>query len=64
MLVDIYNCQVTLSKDLCHLIVTCVGELSEDNDESQDRLLSEHNIHGLHCLVLDTSIFQNRLVLF
>ncbi|TQD77321.1 hypothetical protein C1H46_037144 [Malus baccata] len=53
-------CKVALSKDLCHLIVTCSGELIDDREESESRRVTQHGIHGLHCMVLDTSIFWKR----
>ncbi|KAM1008679.1 anaphase-promoting complex subunit 4 [Malus sylvestris] len=53
-------CKVALSKDLCHLIVTCSGELTDDREESESRRVTQHGIHGLHCMVLDTSIFWKR----
>ncbi|OMO76546.1 hypothetical protein CCACVL1_15575 [Corchorus capsularis] len=49
--------KVALSKDLCHLIVMCSGELKHDEIEPQERQLG---LHGLHCLLLDTSIFWKR----
>ncbi|XP_031391478.1 anaphase-promoting complex subunit 4 isoform X1 [Punica granatum] len=52
--------KVALSKDLCHLTVTCYGELVEDETELGDEQMVGHNMHGLHCLMLDTSIFQKR----
>ncbi|XVE87939.1 hypothetical protein DITRI_Ditri19aG0028900 [Diplodiscus trichospermus] len=52
--------RVSLSKDLCHLIVMCSGELKQDEVESAERQLSIHGMHGLHCLLLDTSIFWKR----
>ncbi|KAM3701765.1 hypothetical protein ACB098_05G198900 [Castanea mollissima] len=52
--------KVALSKDLCHLIVMCSGELIEDNDASRDRRTAGHGMHGLHSLMLDTSIFWKR----
>ncbi|KAE7995578.1 hypothetical protein FH972_000358 [Carpinus fangiana] len=52
--------KVALSKDLCHLIVMCSGELVEGSDESRNRKLAGHGMHGLHCLMLDTSIFWKR----
>ncbi|XP_021902226.1 anaphase-promoting complex subunit 4 [Carica papaya] len=42
--------KVALSKDLCRLIIMCTGEL-EGNGQG---------MHGLHCLVLNTSIFCKR----
>ncbi|KAJ9690302.1 hypothetical protein PVL29_012784 [Vitis rotundifolia] len=53
-------CKVALSKDLCHLIVTCSGELVEESIESRDRHIFGHGLLGLHSLVLDTSIFWKR----
>ncbi|XP_022720526.1 anaphase-promoting complex subunit 4-like isoform X2 [Durio zibethinus] len=52
--------KVALSKDLCHLIVMCSGELNQDEVESPERKLCIHGLHGLHCLLLDTSIFWKR----
>ncbi|XP_076927308.1 anaphase-promoting complex subunit 4-like [Bidens hawaiensis] len=43
-------CTVKLSKDLCHLTVLCSGELQ----------VPENDLHGFHCLTLDTSIFYKR----
>ncbi|EEF37696.1 Anaphase-promoting complex subunit, putative [Ricinus communis] len=48
---------VALSKDLCHLIVMCSGEFSENMVESRE---SQMTGHGSHSLVLDTSIFFKR----
>lgn len=45
--------KVALSKDLFHLTVLCSGQLSQEE-------LGGHGMHGLHCLVLDTSIFSKR----
>ncbi|GJR32247.1 anaphase-promoting complex subunit 4 [Tanacetum coccineum] len=45
-------CKVALSKDLCHLTVLCSGDLQ----------VPDHDLHGFHCLTLDTSIFYNRVV--
>ncbi|XWS18307.1 hypothetical protein CRYUN_Cryun32bG0032800 [Craigia yunnanensis] len=52
--------ECALSKDLCHLIVMCSGELNQDEVESAERQLAVHGMHGLHCLLLDTSIFWKR----
>ncbi|XAR53667.1 hypothetical protein NMG60_11022305 [Bertholletia excelsa] len=52
-------CKVALAKDLCHLIIICSGELLEDGKKSS-RPMTQHNVLGLHCLVLDTSIFWKR----
>lgn len=43
-------CKVAFSKDLCHLTVLCSGELQVPGDD----------LHGFHCLTLDTSIFYKR----
>ncbi|GMP74851.1 hypothetical protein CsSME_00032130 [Camellia sinensis var. sinensis] len=50
-------CKVALAKDLCHLVVICSGELSEEPSKSP---ISGCDLLGLHCLVLDTSIFWKR----
>ncbi|KAL3740385.1 hypothetical protein ACJRO7_021636 [Eucalyptus globulus] len=50
--------KVALSKDLCHLMVACSGELVEDIVESRGCQTVGDSTHGFHCLVLDTSIFQ------
>ncbi|XP_048132489.1 anaphase-promoting complex subunit 4-like [Rhodamnia argentea] len=50
--------KVVLSKDLCHLMVACSGELVEDIVESRGGQMVGDSMHGFHCLVLDTSIFQ------
>ncbi|EOY28410.1 Transducin/WD40 repeat-like superfamily protein isoform 4 [Theobroma cacao] len=52
--------KVALSKDLCHSIVMCSGELNQDEVESQEGQLGVHGMRGLHCLLLDTSIFWKR----
>ncbi|XP_056171888.1 anaphase-promoting complex subunit 4-like isoform X1 [Syzygium oleosum] len=52
--------KVALSKDLCCLTVACSGELVEDIVESRGGQKVGDSMHGFHCLVLDTSIFQNR----
>ncbi|KAI6668799.1 hypothetical protein NL676_007155 [Syzygium grande] len=52
--------KVALSKDLCRLTVACSGELVEDIVESRGGQKVGDSMHGFHCLVLDTSIFQNR----
>ncbi|XP_050367855.1 anaphase-promoting complex subunit 4 [Argentina anserina] len=52
--------KVALSKDLCHLIVMCSGELVENREETENRRMAEPGLHGLHCIVLDTSIFWKR----
>uniref|UniRef100_A0A7N2QYX1 Anaphase-promoting complex subunit 4 n=1 Tax=Quercus lobata TaxID=97700 RepID=A0A7N2QYX1_QUELO len=38
----------------------CSGELTEDNDASRDRRTVGHGMHGLHSLMLDTTIFWKR----
>lgn len=49
--------KVALSKDLCHLVVLCNGELITDEVEQGE---GQHGLLGLHCLVLNTSIFSKR----
>ncbi|KAA8515340.1 hypothetical protein F0562_018430 [Nyssa sinensis] len=53
-------CKVALSKDLCHLIVMCSGELFEDRVEPKKGQMSNRDLLGFHCLLLDTSIFWKR----
>lgn len=54
-------CKVALAKDLCHLTVICTGELLEKNEfDSSYSSISARGLDGLHCLVLDTSIFRKR----
>ncbi|KAG5516788.1 hypothetical protein RHGRI_037512 [Rhododendron griersonianum] len=53
-------CKVALAKDLCHLMVICSGELLEDGVEPSNSPISGRDLAGLHCLVLDTSIFWKR----
>ncbi|KAF3451562.1 hypothetical protein FNV43_RR07657 [Rhamnella rubrinervis] len=52
--------KVALSKDLCRLIVMCSGELIKDREDSDSGWTPGHGMHGLHCLVLDTSVFSKR----
>ncbi|GAB2290140.1 hypothetical protein Dimus_024423 [Dionaea muscipula] len=52
--------KVGLSKDLCHLVTMCSGELEHDYAESRHEDLSEPGALGLHCLVMDTSMFWKR----
>lgn len=52
--------KVVLSKDLCHLTLTCSGEMVEDRVEITDKRAIGKGLLGLHCLVLDTSIFLKR----
>ncbi|KAI9079804.1 hypothetical protein K1719_038214 [Acacia pycnantha] len=41
--------KVSLSKDLCRLVVMCSGDLVEvDNDSRQIHM--DGDVHGLHCL--------------
>ncbi|KAF7803543.1 anaphase-promoting complex subunit 4 [Senna tora] len=49
--------KVALSKDLCRLIVMCSGDLV--GDDLRD-IQMDGDVHGLHCLALNTSIFWNR----
>ncbi|XP_019102742.1 anaphase-promoting complex subunit 4 isoform X2 [Beta vulgaris subsp. vulgaris] len=51
--------KVALSKDFCRLIILCSGEYSSGSSETT-RGLSGHKTQGMHCLVLDTCIFQKR----
>lgn len=51
---------MALAKDLCHLMVICSGELLEDGVEPSNSPISGRDLAGLHCLVLDTSIFWKR----
>ncbi|XP_065879836.1 anaphase-promoting complex subunit 4 [Euphorbia lathyris] len=51
--------KVALSKDLCRLNVMCSGQLSQNMFQSRESHLTG-NMHGLHGLVLDTSIFLKR----
>ncbi|KAJ8545584.1 hypothetical protein K7X08_018167 [Anisodus acutangulus] len=50
-------CKVALSKDLCHLVVLCNGELITDAVEQGE---GHHGLLGFHCLVLNTSILSKR----
>lgn len=63
--------KVAFSKNLCKLVVLCFGVLSEDKGEDKslvaDELMhldkssfSDGPLVGLHCLLLNTSIFFNR----
>nr|GMD29143.1 general negative regulator of transcription subunit 3 isoform X3 [Ipomoea batatas] len=45
---------VSLSKDLCHLVVMCSGDLSIASLEVGAKQMSNHVLPGFHCLVLDT----------
>ncbi|ESQ55223.1 hypothetical protein EUTSA_v10024471mg [Eutrema salsugineum] len=51
-------CKVALSKDLCRLVVMCTGVLRDT--EPREENLSVQDLHGLHCLAMDTSIFWKR----
>ncbi|XP_011001129.1 PREDICTED: anaphase-promoting complex subunit 4 [Populus euphratica] len=48
--------KVSLSKDLCRLIVMCSGELNENTESRESQMVMQ----GMHSLVLDTSIFWKR----
>ncbi|CAN8325502.1 unnamed protein product [Cochlearia groenlandica] len=52
--------KVALSKDLCRLVIMCTGDLRDFDIEPRDEKLSVQDVHGLHCLAMDTSIFQRR----
>ncbi|WZZ25145.1 hypothetical protein YC2023_008546 [Brassica napus] len=51
--------KVALSKDLCRLVVMCTGELRDCDIEPKEEKLNI-DLHGLHCLAMDTSIFWKR----
>ncbi|PON53088.1 Anaphase-promoting complex subunit, partial [Parasponia andersonii] len=51
---------VALSKDLCRLVVMCSGKLIKYKEESENKQMTGRGMHGLHCLVLVTSIFWKR----
>ncbi|CAH9112273.1 unnamed protein product [Cuscuta epithymum] len=53
-------CDVAMSKDLCHLVVMCNGDLSTTSVEVGAKQMPSHLLTGFHCLVLDTSIFSKR----
>ncbi|KAK4491683.1 hypothetical protein RD792_002449 [Penstemon davidsonii] len=59
-LMDAFICKVALSYDLCHIIVLCSGVLNEAGLEANDTQMSGSGLHGIHCLVLDSSIFWKR----
>ncbi|XP_074307631.1 anaphase-promoting complex subunit 4 [Silene latifolia] len=52
--------KIALSKDLCRMIIICSGELSKFSGEFNHGKLAGHRTKGLHCFVLDTSIFRRR----
>ncbi|KAK9097889.1 hypothetical protein Syun_024934 [Stephania yunnanensis] len=53
--------KVALSKDLNHLIVMSFGDLVEDGFEQKEIEVSKRDsLVGLHCLLLDTSVFRKR----
>jgi len=52
--------EVSLSKDLCHLIVRCSGELVKVGDDLSEIQMDRYNEHGLNFLALNTTIFWNR----
>ncbi|WZY69112.1 hypothetical protein YC2023_001352 [Brassica napus] len=51
--------KVALSKDLCRLVVMCTGELRDCDIEPKEEKQNV-DLHGLHCLAMDTSIFWKR----
>lgn len=53
-------CKVALSTNLCHLIVMCLGELSNGAVGPDNQRMAERDLVGFHCLLLDTSIFWKR----
>uniref|UniRef100_A0A1J3DF10 Anaphase-promoting complex subunit 4 n=1 Tax=Noccaea caerulescens TaxID=107243 RepID=A0A1J3DF10_NOCCA len=52
--------KVALSKDLCRLVVMCTGELRDCDIDPREEKISVQELHGLHCLAMDTSIFWKR----
>ncbi|KAG6420642.1 hypothetical protein SASPL_117177 [Salvia splendens] len=52
--------KMALSSDLCHITVLCSGMLTKTGLESCDNQLSGCHLDGLHCLVLDSTMFQKR----
>ncbi|KAK9130160.1 hypothetical protein Sjap_010647 [Stephania japonica] len=53
--------KVALSKDLNHLIVMSFGGLVEEGIEQKEIEVSRRDsLVGLHCLLLDTSVFRKR----
>ncbi|KAL2475420.1 Anaphase-promoting complex subunit 4 [Abeliophyllum distichum] len=61
-LINASICKVSLSNDLCHLVVLCSGVLAENETETSDKKnqMSGSDLLGFHCLVLDTTIFSKR----
>ncbi|KAL4035669.1 hypothetical protein IC575_004374 [Cucumis melo] len=55
---EIYK--VALSKDFCRLVVMCSGELVGHGHDPRKRQITVQGVHGMHSLVLDTSIFRKR----
>ncbi|XP_021740448.1 anaphase-promoting complex subunit 4-like isoform X1 [Chenopodium quinoa] len=52
--------KVALSKDFCRLIIFCSGEISCSSSDFNHGPMSGNKTEGMHCLVLDTSIFRKR----
>lgn len=53
--------KVSLSKNLCDVIVLCYGKLRKQiADVNDGSLQNEDSLVGLHSLSLETSIFRNR----
>ncbi|KAL0310674.1 UNVERIFIED_CONTAM: Anaphase-promoting complex subunit [Sesamum angustifolium] len=59
-LMDASICKVALSSDICHIMVLCSGVLTEIGSEASDNQMSGSDLQGLHCLVLDSTIFWKR----
>ncbi|KAL7149453.1 hypothetical protein ABFS83_05G041600 [Erythranthe nasuta] len=59
-LMDASICKVALSSDICHTIVLCSGVLTETGSKASVSEMSGSNLQGLHCLVLDSTIFRKR----
>ncbi|XP_073122681.1 anaphase-promoting complex subunit 4 isoform X2 [Henckelia pumila] len=53
-------CKVALSNDLCRIIILCSGVLMGTDIEARDTQMSQSELPGFHCLVLDSSIFSER----
>ncbi|XP_073027137.1 anaphase-promoting complex subunit 4 [Primulina eburnea] len=52
--------KVSLSNDLCRIIILCSGVLMGTDREARDVQMSQSELPGFHCLVLDSAIFSER----
>ncbi|KAG8365467.1 hypothetical protein BUALT_Bualt18G0107800 [Buddleja alternifolia] len=59
-LMDASICKVALSNDISHIIVLFSGVLTESETEASGNQLPGSDLQGLHCLVLDSTIFSKR----